>query len=85
MKKIIFFYLLFFLRNINGKWSINHEKNLRNLWEENMNYDSSDRNNNELDSIEHCAKSDFKYFSYVVSGQEVIFGKSINNENAVSL
>lgn len=60
-----------------------YDQKPRNLWEEEMHYDKEDRNKLEYDSIDHCGKSSYKYFSYLISGQKVIFDKTINHDNAV--
>ena len=36
--------------------------NIRNLWEEDMEYTKEDLNDKELDSLNHCSKSNYKYF-----------------------
>ena len=56
---------------------------LRKLWEEAMHYDTSGRKGEELDSIGHCEKSDYKYFSHVISGDKVEFSNGINTAYAV--
>ena len=78
--------LLFYL--INGKTiSESNEKDykfLRSLWEERMEYEERANEDDNL-SLEHCAKSDYKYFSFIQSGAPVIFNHYINVGNAVSI
>lgn len=56
---------------------------LRNLWEEDMIYNTSGRNSDDKISIQHCADSNYKYFNFLLSGAEVTFDNNVNNENAV--
>ena len=57
---------------------------LRNLWEEAMHYSRS-VNSEETDSLSHCAKSDYKYFSHAIAGDkfEFINSGSVNDVYAV--
>ena len=57
--------------------------NLRNLWDESIKYDDSDRSNEEQESIDHCRNSDHKYFIHYVSGNTAIFEQFINKDDAV--
>ena len=58
--------------------------NLRKLWDETIKYDISSRNTDEIESIEHCRDSDYKYFIHYVAGQNYSFSQFINRDNAVS-
>ena len=55
---------------------------IRNLWEQNMEYESRD-NEDDNKSLKNCAKSSYKYFSYILSGAPVDFLHYINSGNAV--
>ena len=56
---------------------------IRNLWEEDMEY--TNRNiSSETDSLKICAKSNYKYFSFILNGAPVNFEHYVNQENAVS-
>ena len=71
MKKLILLLILLFVNIINTKSTSNNDKTsrhnlLRNLWDEDMNI--PERLPEEETSLKHCAKSDYKYFSYILSG-----------------
>jgi hypothetical protein len=57
---------------------------LRKLWNEKVEYDSSRLTDEELDSLNHCINSDYKYFIFYTSGQTYEFKEFINEGNAVS-
>ena len=57
---------------------------LRKLWNERVEYDSSRLTNEELDSLNHCINSDYKYFIFYTTGQTYEFKEYINEGNAVS-
>lgn len=54
----------------------------RYLWEEDMKY--GDYYPEEKNSLEHCAKSNYKYFSYILTGAPVTFDHFVSKDNAVS-
>ena len=56
---------------------------IRNLWDETIKYDASQRPPEEVDSIEHCRNSDYKYFIHYVAGETYTFKQFINEDNAV--
>ena len=51
--------------------------------ERTFSYDASQRPPEEVDSIEHCRNSDYKYFIHYVAGETYIFKQFINEDNAV--
>ena len=59
------------------------EANYRNLWEEKVKYNSTGRSDEEKESLEKCENSDYKYFIHFVAGNNVIFEKYVNKDNAV--
>lgn len=72
MKKLTLLLILLFVNIINTKSTSNNDKKsrhnlLRNLWDEDMNIPDG-RSSEEDTSLKHCAKSDYKYFSYIISG-----------------
>lgn len=60
---------------------------LRQLWNEDIEYDDSNRSDEEQDSIAHCRNSDYKYFIHYVTGEKYTFSKLslINQDNAVRI
>ena len=89
-RKLSSFFLLFFVISINiSKENLinsiftNFKNNLRNLWDETIKYDDSQRDTEEIDSIDHCRDSDYKYFIHYVTGQNYTFSQFINKDNAV--
>ena len=66
-----------------GKEEDSYMKILRNLWESDMEYYSY--YDEDIDSLEVCAKSSYKYFAYVMTGAPVTFEHSINMDNAVRI
>ena len=79
---IIFMFLL--LINLSEENIVsNIKKNLRSLWDETIRYDTTYRDSNEKESIEHCKDSDYKYFIHYVVGQNYTFNQFINRDNAV--
>ena len=49
-----------------------------------MEYDPKKRNSSEdIESLETCASSNYKYFSFILSGAPVSFDHFINEDNAV--
>ena len=60
--------------------------NFRYLLDSNNNYDKTGRTDkNDLESIENCEKSDYKYFYEYITGHDVIFDKEIVTERAVRI
>jgi hypothetical protein len=88
MKANKLFYFLFFLYLINGKpiseSNSKDYKYLRSLWEERMEYEKRNNEDDNL-SLEVCANSNYKYFSFILSGAPVTFDHFINIGNAVSI
>ena len=79
---ILFMFLL--LINLSEENIVsNIKKNLRSLWDETIRYDTTYRNSDEKESIEHCKDSDYKYFIHYVAGQNYTFNQFINKDNAV--
>lgn len=63
----------------------NLKEDLRNLWNEDVKYDDSNRDPEERKSINHCRNSDYKYFIIYVSGYNYDFGEQNAYEgNSVS-
>ena len=90
-KKLFYLILFIFLLNKtkqektgNKNPTQNIKSILRHLWNEDIDYDVSDRDSNEKDSIKHCINSDYKYFISYTTGQNYEFNEYINKGNAVS-
>ena len=83
---LISFYLLNRLGIIkNIKLQFIERYNLRFLLDSNNNYDKSGRTDqNDLESIENCENSDYKYFFEYITGHNVTFDKKIDTDRAVS-
>ena len=84
MKLILFIKLLCFINSIDSQ--LKHDSlinNKRILWEEDMEYVI--HNKNESESLEHCALSDYKYFSFILSGDNVTFEHFVSKDAAVSI
>ena len=82
MKRFTLLLILLLINIINTKSISNNDKKshhnlLRNLWEEDMNIPAN-RSSEEKTSLNHCAKSNYKYFSYILSGAPVIFSHPIS-------
>ena len=86
---IYFLILMIFQFNlINGKkLNSSHlrKSNLRVLWDNTIDYDTSNRFDEDLESIKQCKNSDYKYFIQYVTGHNVTFDKAIEIKYAVSL
>ena len=85
MKIILFIEILCSMNN-NIDSKLKHDyyiNNIRSLWEEDMEYKIN--NENEAESLWHCAKSDYKYFSFILSGAPVTFDHFVSKDNAVSI
>ena len=81
MKKIALLLILLFVNITNTKLISNKDKKyrqnlLRKLWDEDM-PEPKDRSQEEETSLAHCAKSDYKYFSYILSGAPLNYSHSI--------
>ena len=81
MKKIALLLILLFVNITNTKLISNKDKKyhhnlLRNLWDDDM-PEPKDRFPEEDTSLDHCAKSDYKYFSYILSGAPLNYSHSI--------
>ena len=74
--KLINLYLILLLLFI-----VHSKPKLRNLWEEAMEY--KERNSDELDSLIHCSKSNYKYFSFILNGAPVTFEHFVGQDNVV--
>ena len=57
---------------------------IRFLWEQNMEYEKRDAEDDNK-SLKNCAKSSYKYFSFILSGDYVDFQHYINTGNAVRI
>ena len=85
---LVYFFAINLLTNFNVVLNKNNEQSqkttLRNLWEEGMHYNKRGISE-EDDSIDHCASSDYKYFSHVIAGDkfEFINKGSVNDVYAV--
>ena len=42
-----------------------------------------ERNSDELDSLIHCSKSNYKYFSFILNGAPVTFEHFVGQDNVV--
>ena len=88
--KILILLISFYLLNIFGiikniKFKFLERYNLRFLFDSNNNYDKSGRTDkNDIESIENCENSDYKYFYEYVTGHNVTFDKKIDTDRAVS-
>ena len=81
--KILFIFLVFNIKSYFNQDNNSNLKNLRNLWVDPMEYEK--RNNaDDNNSLKHCTKSSFKYFSFILSGAPVTFDHSVNIGNVVS-
>jgi hypothetical protein len=81
MKKIALLLILLFVNITNTKLISNNDKKyrhnlLRKLWDEDM-PEPKDRDKEEETSLAHCAKSDYKYFSYILSGAPLNYSHSM--------
>ena len=77
MKKFIFFLILLLVNIIKSKTISNNDKKshynlLRKLWEEDMDIPAG-RPSDEETSLNHCAKSSYKYFSYIMTGAPLAY------------
>lgn len=86
---ICFGFISIFEMNIidikNIKINILEKYNLRFLLGSTIDYDSSSRKNkDDLESIENCEKTDFKYFVEYITGHNITFDKYVDKERAVS-
>ena len=85
---LVYFFAVYLLVNFNVVSNKNNDgflkKISRNLWEEAMHYNKRG-NSEEDDSIDHCARSDYKYFSHAIAGDkfEFINKGSVNDVYAV--
>ena len=83
MNKLIFLLILLFLNLIKSKTVTNATKksrnnSLRKLWDENM-PSLPNRPSEEDDSLNHCGKSSYNYFSYIITGAKLEYNHSISN------
>ena len=88
MKKYKLFLFITILVLSNSKKFLDKEEDsymkiLRNLWESDMEYNSN--YNEDINSLEVCSKSSYKYFAYIMTGAPVTFEHSINMGNAVRI
>jgi hypothetical protein len=79
------FLFIFLILIYSSKESVvsNLRTKLRSLWDETIKVDTSRLDSSELESIEHCRHSDYKYFIFYVSGQNYTFNQFVNRDNAV--
>ena len=85
MKIILFITLLSFINNIDTKLKHDSLKNnIRSLWEEDMEYTIKDEDK-DSDSLWHCSYSNYKYFSFILTGAPVTFDHFVSKDNAVSI
>ena len=87
-KQILLFLSL--LNSIISKSLFNNQNNayqkiIRSLWEEDMEYDTTGRNDSDIISLKHCSYSSYKYFSFIQTGAPVTYNHSINEGNVVSI
>jgi len=82
MKKYQIFLLILFLCLIKS-FTTNKFNFLRNLWEEEMEYIIY--NQAESDSLIHCSNSNYKYFSFILTGAPVSFDHFVPKDRAVSI
>ena len=85
-KKLISFFLFINLIKIPIIYSENKSyfNFIRILWEQNMEYESRNADDDNK-SLKNCAKSSYKYFSFILSGAPVDFQHYINIGNAVRI
>jgi hypothetical protein len=86
-KYIIIILLLFnIIQNVNNKNSNTTEKKRKRLLLDlDINYDSSNREGKDKESIEICQNSDYKYFINYISGYNITFDKDIEQDGAVRM
>ncbi len=83
MNKFIFLLILLSFNLIKSKAISNatkksHNNLLRKLWDENMPI-LPNRPSEEDDSLNHCGKSSYKYFSYIITGSPLEYSHSSSN------
>ena len=86
MSKFFLIFVLFY-SVFKGNLSANQDKTPRPKIRKLINsitINKTSRNEEELDSIETCEASTFRFLNYYVTGQNVTFQKFINKDNAVS-
>ena len=86
-KYIIIILLLFnIIQNVNNKNSNTTEKKRKRLLLDlDINYDSSNREEKDKESIEICQNTDYKYFINYISGYNITFDKNIEQDGAVRM
>ncbi len=81
---MISIYQLIFLKSNNKKENLIENDNLRFLTIDPENYDTSSRTDkDDLDSIEICKNTDYKYFIQYISGYNTTFDRYIDTDRAV--
>ena len=88
MKKLHILLIIFLYTIITSKPFFNTNQNtynnvLRKLWEEDMLLPPRTFDSEEEDSLDHCEKSNYKYFSYLLSGYKVTFDHFVSKDAAV--
>ena len=83
VNKILFIFLVFNIKSYLNQDNNSNLKKIRNLWVDPMEYEKRD-NGDDNNSLKHCTKSSFKYFSFILSGAPVTFDHSVNVGNVVS-
>ena len=84
-KRKIVFILICLFNLFHALESDTESKNhLRKTWEEVVKYVYQYHDEDEKNSLERCEDSDYKYFIHFVTGNNEIFEKLINKDNAVS-
>ena len=83
----IFFFLFISLFILTKASNLKNKKTLRQLWNEDIQFGRSGKDDEEKDSIEHCHSADYKYKSYFAFGQNYNFAQNdtLNIYNAVSI
>ena len=81
----IIFFISFFISTKAS--NLKNKKTLRQLWNEDIDFGRSGKDDDEKDSIDHCHSADFKYKSFFAFGQNYNFAQNdtLNIYNAVSI
>lgn len=86
MKKIFLVFFLFIelinLNHVSSNDNNSYFQKLRKLWDEDMVMPSGRPNDEEI-SLKHCAKSDYKYYSHILTGSEKSFNHYISTSGSV--
>ena len=83
-KNLQIFIFILTLNALKANVFSNIKNNLkRSLWDSSMEY--IPHNSDETLSLKHCAKSSYKYFSFITTGAPVTFDNYVNEGNVVRI